>query len=281
MMDDLENRTDQFEAEAKLPEEDTASKGGKPEKSGAKLESTFALPASGPEVLAKILKAYVIASKQGAEAVKYTDVAAVGSLHPTVVSRNNAFLSQGGFILPERYGYFKPSPETTDYAKKAPWDEENAKAHIRELIASSWFGETVQQQFQLQDTLTRAQLIKSFGIKATPDHSEANRLGYLVDFLDHFEFFLKDGNGNYIPRSKAEIQDVRGSYSGPAVAVERPLAGREQPMFPERIDAVDTDRTSPRININLNLTPATTDEELKQLVKKAKTALELLLERNE
>lgn len=281
MKGELDSDTNQFESQGKLPQEEPERKGIKPEKPGTKVESTYALPASGPEVLAKILKAYVIASKQGAEAVKYTDVAAVGSLNPTLVSRNNAFLSEGGFIVSERWGYFKPSPETTEYAKKAPWDEQTAKAHIRDLIARTWFGETVQLQFQLQDTLTRAQLIKSFGIKATPDPSESNRLGFLVDLLAYFEFFLTDGDGNYVPRSKAEIRDGSAPYAGPAYVVGQPLPSRQQAMLPEPIDETSTSPLSPRININLNLTPATTDEELEQLVRKARAALSLLLDRKE
>ena len=87
----------------------------------------------------------------------------------------------------ERHGYYKPSPEVTDYAKQAPWDEGNAKGHIRALIDKTWFGEIILQQFQLQSTLNRSQLIRAFGIKATPDPSDSDKLGLLVDFLQYFE----------------------------------------------------------------------------------------------
>jgi hypothetical protein len=253
-------------------------KTSKVEKPVPKMKSTYALPASSPEVLSKILKAYVIASKQGSEAVKYSDVAAVAALHPSIVSRNNAFLSEGGFITAERYGYYKPSPETTDYAKQAPWDEENAKGHIRALIDRTWFGETVQQQFQLQSTLNKSQLIRAFGSKATPDASDANRLGLLLDFLLHFEYLETDEQGNYIIRPKGE-HTVDLSHALDVYVVKEKPPAEAQPLLPQSTGEIPSGGIVPRININLNLTPATTDEELELLIEKAKTALNLLLKR--
>lgn len=245
-----------------------------------KMQSTHALPASGPEILSKILKAYVIASKQGADAVKYTDVAAVAGVHPTEVSKNNAFLSEAGFITTERYGYYKPSPEVTEYAKQAPWDEENAKGHIRALIDKTWFGETVQQQFQLQSTLSRSQLIRAFGIKATPDQSHANRLGWLLDSLVHFEYLVTDEQGNFIARPKDQ-HTVETSHGADVYIVEEKPPAEAQPPLPQSTGEISLNGILPRININLNLTSATTDEELELLVKKTKTALNLLLKRGE
>jgi len=252
----------------------------KVEKPVPKMESTYALPMSTPEVLSKILKAYVIASKQGSEAVKYTDVAAVAAIHPTIVSRNNAFLSEGGFITPERYGYFKPSPETTDYAKQAPWDEENAKGNIRAIIDRTWFGETVEQQFQLQSNLNKSQLIKAFGIKATPDPSDANRLTFLLDFLLYFEYLQTDEGGNYFIRPKGE-NTLEASHGVDVYVVKEKPPAEAQPLLPQTTGEIPSTGIVPRININLNLTPATTDEEVELLVEKAKAALNLLLKRAE
>jgi len=252
----------------------------KVEKPATKMQSTFALPASNPELIAKILKAYVIASKQGAEAVNYKDVAAVmADVHPTIVSRNNSFLTEAKLITAEKYGYYKPSPEVTNYAKQAPWDEESAKGHIRSVIDQTWFGETVQQQFQLQSTLNRSQLIRAFGIKATPDPSDANRLGLLVDFLVHYEYLLTDEQGDFIARSGGD-RTLEVSHSADAlVDDERPQAEKVQPLLPQLSDGRPPIGISCRVNISLNLTSSTTDEELQSLVKKAKAAINLLQER--
>jgi hypothetical protein len=278
MKDEIAGDTGQSE-EQKPVDEESGKKPPRAEKAGGKIESAYALPASSPEVLAKILKAYVIASKQGAEAVKYTDVAAVAAIHPTLVSRNNAFLCEAGFILAERWGHFKPSPETTDYAKQAPWDEETAKGHIRSLIDRTWFGLTVQQQFQLQDTLTRTQLITAFGIKATPDTSDSNRLGLLLDFLMHFEYLLTDEKGNYIWRPRTEPIPVGASTRSEANITEEARDQEARGQLEQPAEQRRGAHSISQININLNLTSSTTDEELELLVKKAKAALNLLLDR--
>jgi hypothetical protein len=249
---------------------------GPPEKRPPKMQSTFSLPRSGPEVLSKILKAYVIASKQGADSVKYTDVAAVmADVHPTVVSGNNAFLAEAGFIIRERHGYYKPSPEVTDYAKQAPWDEENAKGHIRALIDKTWFGETVLQQLQLQSTLNRPQLVRAFGIKATPDPSDSDKLGLLVDFLQYFEYLETDERGDFIARPKDE-QTVEGSHAFDAYVVKNELPADTRPLPSQPSAEVTPGHIICHVNFNLSVTPGTTDEELESLVKKAKAAINLL-----
>ena len=156
----------------------------RPPRTKTKVESAYSLPCSSPEVLSKVLKAYVIASKHGAEAVKYSDVAAVAGLSPTTVSGNNSFLADSGFIVPERYGYYKPSPETIEFAKHAPWDEAGAREFMRKQIERTWFGETVRQQFQMFPTLTKSQQIRALGIKSSPPEGDAGKVDFLFDFLN-------------------------------------------------------------------------------------------------
>jgi hypothetical protein len=250
-----------------------------------KMRSTYTLPSATGEKLANILKAYVIASRQGAEAVTYKDVAAVAGVHPTEVSRNNAFLSESQFILPERYGYYKPSPETTEFAKHVPWDEAGAKEYIRRVIGRTWFGQTVHQQFKMRNVLSKSQLIKAFGIKSTPDPSDANKLELLFDFLVYFEYLVPDAQGNYALRS-AFLPPPAESPSTFGAAIDAVLKGESSSSVVDRLleEPAQKARAGPfpsQISINLNLSASTTDEELQLLVKKAKIALDLLLGRNE
>jgi hypothetical protein len=249
-------------------------------KTKRKVESAYALPCSGPEVLSKILKAFVIASKQGAEAVNYSDVAAVAGLDPTVVSRNNSFLAESGLIVSERYGYYKPSPETIEFAKQAPWDEVGAKGFVRKQIDRTWFGETVRQQFQMFPTLTKSQQIRALGIKSSPPESDARKVSFLFDFLAYFEYVTSDGEENYTLRrdeapgtadathlADAMIADVmRGETPSDVVdkfVVRQPEQSQPNPSVPQ-------------VHININITPSTTDEELESLVKKARLVLDSL-----
>lgn len=263
--------------EPDLLTEETEGESAKAERRSKKMKSTHPLPNSSPEILSKILKAYVIASKQGAEAVKYTDVAAVAGMHPTAVSGNNAFLSGAGLILPERYGFYKPSPEATEFAKQAPWDEETAKGRVRDVIDKTWFGETVQQQFQLQSPLNKSQLIRAFGIKASADQSDTYKLDLLVDFLIYFEFIVQDEGGSFVLPPNRQIATPTISHSVDAYVVESPTSDSTQPLLPQAVN-VESVATpiAPHININLSLTPETTDEELGQLADRVKALINML-----
>lgn len=252
----------------------------KASKTKTKMQSTHALPSSPPEVLSKILKAYVIASKQGADSVKYSDVAAVSGLHPTVVSRNNAFLSESGFILSERYGYYKPSPETTEFAKQAPWDEEGAKQFIRKQIDRTWYGETIQQQFQMYKALSKSQQIKALGIKSTPDESDASKLDLLFEFLLYFEYIVPDDEGNYIVRHD-EISETGGAMHSVDDMISALVKGESPKAVVDRIidqvpEKIGASVFIPHINLNISITPSTTDEELASVVRKARYILDSL-----
>jgi len=252
----------------------------RPAKTKTRVEGACSLPCSSPEVLSKILKAYVIASKQGAEAVKYSDVAAVAGLAPTTVSGNNSFLAESGFIVSERYGHYKPSAETIEFAKHAPWDEVGAMRFIRKQIDGTWFGQTVRQQFEMFPTLTKSQQIRALGIKSSPPEADAGKVDFLFDFLAYFEYVVSDGGGNYTLRrdetpgsveathtAAAMIADVVRGES-PSDVVDR-YVGRQPEPPPSTVSV-------PQVHININITPSTTDEELESLVKKARLALDSL-----
>ena len=265
MDDEIKNEQVPVEQDEEAIQETLDKKAARVEKRIPKMQSTYPLPASPPEIVSKILKAYVIASKQGADAVKYTDVAAVATdIHPTVISKNNAFLSDAKFITPERYGYYKPSPEVTNYAKQAPWDEESAKGHIRAVIDGTWFGETVQQQFQLQSTLSRSQLVKALGFKATPDESDKSRLDLLVDLLEYFEYLLAGEHGDYIARPRSG-QSLEVTQSADVYAVKDQPPAESHPLLSESSAEVPRSHIVCHVNLNLSLTPETTEEQLTSL----------------
>jgi hypothetical protein len=252
----------------------------RPPKTKTKVESTYSLPCSSPEVLSKILKAYVIASGQGAEAVKYSDVAAVAGLSPYTVSSNNSFLAESGFIVPERYGYYKPSPETVEFAKRSPWDEVGAQIFIRRQIDETWFGQTVRQQFQMFPTLTKSQQIRALGIKSSPPESDASKLDFLFDFLAYFEYVTSDGEGNYTLRRDETPGTAEATHLVDAMISDAMRGGSPSDVVDKYVgrqaEQPQSSVSAPHVHININIMPSTTDEELDSLVKKAKFVLDSL-----
>jgi len=286
-------------------QESAEKRSAKGDRIARKLQSSYAFPYASPEVLANILKAYVIASGQGTEAVKYADAAAVAAIHPTSVSRNNAFLAESGLIVSERYGSFRPSPEAIEYAKRAPWHEEEARRYIRQAINGTWYGDTVRQQLQMHSQLTREKIIRAFGIKTGADQADSPRLGLLLDFLTYFGYVVEDEAGNYLLNPETEAQDASIVIDDLAAGRQRVKEWRDKHgdrptrSVDEAIAAV-VDGQSPaavvdrmlvpspvvrggmgtsitaNITINVSVTPSMTDLELQSLAEKARRLLLLL-----
>jgi hypothetical protein len=130
------------------------------------------------------------------------------------------------------------------------------------------------------DTLTKAQQIKAFGIKSLPDDSDANKLSFLLDFLVYFEYVLPDEDGNYTFRRDEVYANTEGIHPIDDMIPDVIKAQGPNDIIDKFIDRVPARSHPnffvPQINININIAPSTTDEELDSLVKKAKFVIDSL-----
>lgn len=279
--DETTNAAQPIGPEEEPVQDATVRKAEKSERVSRKLQGAYALPQATPKILSDILKAYVIASNQGADAISYKDVAVVANLHPTNVSRNNSFLAESGFIVSERYGYYRPAIEVTEFAKEAPWDEDGAKRHIRLLIDKTWYGEIIRQKFQMRGLLAKEELIKAFGIKATPDPSDANRLDLLLDFLEYTDYLQKDEGGGYVRSQQEATERAKTEHLelvDPFKAL--PIVTVPTPPFPASDPGAETgDRgVTLQVSLNVNLGPSTPENELREIARRVRSLLEMLKE---
>jgi hypothetical protein len=132
----------------------------------------------------------------------------------------------------------------------------------------------------MYSALSRDQQIKALGIKSTPDLSDANKLELLFDFLVYFDYVVQDDQGNYSLRpdgasaenevdqtTETMISAVQGGES-PSTAVDR---------FVARLAAGEEHgATTPHVNINISISPQTTDEELELVAKKTRHLLDAI-----
>ena len=126
--------------------DDVALEEGPPQKSRApKLAAEKALPASSSETLMKIIKGYAIASGGGNTAINYKDGAAATGLSANLVSANNSFLAESGFIQSPKYGFYLPSEGAVRFARESAWGEEKAKIYLRRIAFGTWYGAVVSQ----------------------------------------------------------------------------------------------------------------------------------------
>ena len=161
----------------------------------AKMSPLRALPKSSAEQLVKIIKAYAVASNGGESQVNYKDVASVAGIDPAIVSRNNSFLEESSVLASPKYGYYVPTEGAVRFAREAAWDEGGAKAHLRSLIADTWYGQVTVQNLASRSTLTRDDLRKSLAIKCGATAGDAGALGYLIDFILYTNLAVSDDTG--------------------------------------------------------------------------------------
>jgi hypothetical protein len=155
-----------------------------PKQRSPRMSAEKALPQSSAETLVKIIKGYAIASNGGESPINYKDVASVSGIAPTVVSGNNKFLLESQVLISPKFGYYIPSEGAVRFAREAAWDEPAAKAHLRNVIASTWYGQTSLQNLMLRPSLTRDELKRALAIKAGATEGDSNALEFLIDFLD-------------------------------------------------------------------------------------------------
>jgi len=118
--------------------------------------------------------------------------------------------------------------------------------------------------------------VKALGFKATPDESDKSRLDLLVDLLEHFEYIVAGENGDYVARPR-DGQDVEVSHGADAYIIKEILPGESRPLPPESSSELPRSHIVCHVNLNLSLTPDTTDEQLASLVDKARTTMRMLL----
>jgi len=170
-----------------------------------KLSAEKALPQSGADTLVKIIKGYAVASNGGETQINYKDVASAAGLGPTLVSANNKFLLESQILTSPKYGYYLPSEGAVRFSREAAWDEQGAKAHLRKIAVTCWYGQVAVQNFTLRSTLTREDLKRALAIKSGATEGDSNALEFLGDFIIYTGLVVENENGSL---SKGNLDDV-------------------------------------------------------------------------
>jgi hypothetical protein len=166
-----------------------------PKQRSLKLSAEKALPLSGADTLVKIIKGYAIASNGGQTQINYKDVASAAGISPTVVSGNNRFLLESQILISPKFGYYIPSEGAVRFAREAAWDEPAAKAHLRQIVIDSWYGQVAVQNFTLRPALRREELKRALAIKSGATEGDSNALESLTDFLIYIGIVVEGENG--------------------------------------------------------------------------------------
>lgn len=193
-----------------------------------KLSAERALPKSSAEQFVKIIKGYAVASNGGENQVNYKDVASAAGIPPTVVSMNNAFLEESQILTSPKYGYYLPTEGAVRFARESAWDEASAKAHLRRIISTCWYGQVTIQNLTLRSSLTKEELRRSLAIKCGATEGDANALGFLIDFIVYTNLATAEENGTITRGNFDEVTSKQeASTNSETVATTERPAGVE------------------------------------------------------
>ncbi len=184
-----------------------------------RMSAEKSLPQSSAETLVRVIKGYAIASNGGQSAINYKDVASVSGIAPTVVSGNNKFLLESQVLISPKFGYYVPSEGAVRFAREAAWDEPAAKAHLRRIVVSTWYGQTAVQNLMLRPSLRRDELKRALAIKAGATEGDSNALEFIIDFLIYIGVVAESETGTL---AKGEIEK---DQSAPTVDVGTAVHG--------------------------------------------------------
>jgi hypothetical protein len=176
-----------------------------PKQRTPRMSAEKSLPQSSAETLVRIIKGYAIASGGGQTPINYKDVASVSGIAPTVVSGNNKFLLESQILISPKFGYYVPSEEAVRFAREAAWDEPAAKAHLRKVVVSTWYGQTALQNLMLRPSLRRDELKRALAIKAGATEGDSNALEFMIDFLIYTGIVTESETGIL---AKGEVEAV-------------------------------------------------------------------------
>ena len=229
-----------------MPESEIETKEETAKTRSPRLSSEKALPQSSADTLVRIIKGYAVASNGGQTKINYKDVASAAGVNPFVVSGNNRFLMDSEILSSPKYGYYIPTENAVRFAREAAWDEIGAKAHLRKIVADSWYGQIASQNFALRPTLTRAELKRALAIKAGASEGDSTAIDFLIDFMIFTGLVAEDESGLL---KRGEV-DEKGLSELPTVVPEEPL--RRQTIERERADA-EAQRKAPSLLVHLHI----------------------------
>ena len=169
-----------------------------------KMAAEKPLPQSSAETLVKIIKGYAVASNGGQTQVNYKDVASVAGISPTMVSGNNRFLLESQILVSPKFGFYVPSEGAVRFARESAWDEPGAKAHLRSVVLTTWYGQVAVQNFALRSSLRKEDLKRALAIKSGATEGDSAALDFLTDFLIYTDIIVQRDDGTL---AKGEIDE--------------------------------------------------------------------------
>jgi len=220
----------------------------------------YVLPYQGPRMSkqVEILRAYYILSKQRKDPIGYKEVADLTKISEISISGNNKFFVYCGFLEEVDRKYI-PSEQLIEFINRLEWKKEaEAKVILRQMLARTWFFKSLLELMQLKREMSKDEIINDLGAKAGVRRSRSNmwRLNRLFEWIDYAGILLESNDGAY---RVAQITRNEATKELPAR-----LPKQSEEIFLTKPGTLI--EVEPSIVFAINVTPNTTEEELKQML---------------
>jgi hypothetical protein len=157
----------------------------------------------------EILKAYVIASKEGTVPVSYKDFGKL-TVSANHISANNKFFESIGLIskVEGTIGKYIPTAAGIAIQRDLTWKkEESVQARMAELISRSWFWESAKDFVSVKSKAKETELIDQLGYDSGADPSKHRpSLAVLIEYL-RFSHLLVVQDGMFILGTASPITE--------------------------------------------------------------------------
>ena len=160
----------------------------------------------------EIIKAYVVISKEGKEALSCRDLRGSTSVSPNRVSANNKFFEDLGLIekTEKGQGKYRPTEKAVEFSKAKDWDEEEAKRILRDIILESWFWQSTNELLSVKGgRVPKEKLINRLGLDSGADRKHTPALKVLLEYLKYVG--LIDEEDGIITYGKAVLKQQSAS----------------------------------------------------------------------
>jgi len=158
----------------------------------------------------EILKAYVVASKEGNNPVSYKDFGKL-TVAPTTISGNNKFFEHIGFISKVKgaRGKYLPTQEAIDLCNDRDWNKEaNVKSRLTKLLNKTWFGQSVKDLLTIKKKINEDELLEHLGYESKADPKKRmSSLKIIIEYLKYSEI-IKQHEGTFILGITAVSEDI-------------------------------------------------------------------------
>lgn len=207
----------------------------------------------------QLVKAIVEFSNKGEKTVNYKTIKI--DIHPFNISSELHYLEYLGLIKKVKRGIYSVDPKMVEFIDNLNWNKElEAKEILRDIVQRSWFGDLTSKIANVKGGKVKKDvLISELGKEASAHPTKDKKsIARLIEWMKYSGLIDVDENQNIVARYPAKIiERKRGAITPP----EKEVIKIELPAS---------------VVFQVAVTPQTSENEIKEVIKKIKRALAAL-----